>query len=115
MPNLQTTIRTWLLPHVISWEVIKKGKPVIQYALRVNTSGLINKKTAPAPIGYYDIDCDLKNGLHLFVEVKEDRDKIRPSQISFAEAMSSRGVHNIEAHSLEDVKKYFRSWGWIEE
>lgn len=113
--TLQTKIREWLKDYAISWIVIKDGKEVTEYAIQVNSSGRRGKHKLSAPIGWADIDCVLKNGISVYIEVKEERDTLRDSQIVYGEAMRQHGVHVFTARSLDNVKNYFRVLGVIKE
>lgn len=109
--TLQAAIKKWLKPLCLSWSYKHEGKWHVEHALRVNTSGYRGMTVATAPNGWTDINCILKSGVHVYIEVKRTDEAIRPSQEAFLKELRERGIICFVARSLDDVEKNFKAFG----
>ena len=114
--SLQKEIREYLKPLCLSWTYIhedgpKKGQKDTEYAIRVNTSGYRGTTVATAPAGWADINCILKSGVHVYIEVKKANETTRNAQKAYMKQLRERGIICFVARSMDDVEKNFKAFG----
>ena len=76
-----------------------------------STSFYLKLEKIESTNGWTDINCILKNGVHVYIEVKRTDEAIRPSQEAFMEQLRERGIICFVARSLDDVEKNFKAFG----
>ena len=109
--DLQKEIKKWLKPLCMTWTYKHEGRWHTERAIRVNTSGYRGTAVATAPNGWTDINCILKSGVHVYIEVKQTDEAVRPSQEAFLLELRERGIICFVARSMGDVETNFKAFG----
>lgn len=91
-------------------QIIKVIESIDGFVQRINTTGTWNKKLGKfmksgSTKGASDLIATLQGGFTVHIEVKAGKDKERPSQAKFKEAIQKAGGTYITVRTIDDFKE----------